>query len=300
MDDAESVRTIHRALDLGVTHIDTAEIYGPFHSEEVVGRAVAGPPRRGGDRDQVRPGPPRRRRAAARCHRQQPRQRPGSRGGLAPPARGPTTSTCATSTAWTGHVPIEDTVGALAELVAEGKVRHIGLSEAGPETIRRAHAVHPVDRAADRVLAVDPRRRGRDPAAAPRARHRAGAVLPARPRPAHRPGPQRGRLPRRRLAEDEPALHRGQLRPQPRPWSTRSGPSGPRSAPPRPRPRSPGCSAAARTSPRSRGPGGCSGSRRTPPPTPSSSTADQLARLEALEPPAGDRHDEANMATVER
>ena len=66
--------------------------------------------------------------------------------------------------------PIEETVGAMAELVAAGKVRYLGLSEAAPETIRRAHAVAPDLRAADRVLALGARARGRDPADAARAR----------------------------------------------------------------------------------------------------------------------------------
>ena len=77
-------------------------------------------------------------------------------------------------------VPIEETVGAMAELVEAGKVRHLGLSEASADTIRKAHADAPDHGAADGVLAVHPGPRGRDPAAAPRARHRPGAVLPAR------------------------------------------------------------------------------------------------------------------------
>jgi aryl-alcohol dehydrogenase-like predicted oxidoreductase len=139
--DSESIRTIHRALDLGVTHIDTAEIYGPFANEELVGRAIKD--RRGqvvlatkfglvshsGAGPGVLDSSPANIRAAVE----------GSLKRLS-----------------TDHIdlyyqhrvdpntPIEDTVGALAELVAEGKVRHIGLSEAGPATIRRAHAVHPV------------------------------------------------------------------------------------------------------------------------------------------------------------
>ena len=141
LDDAESIRTIHRALELGVTHIDTAEIYGPFHSEEIVGRAIAG------RRDQV---------VIA------------TKFGLVSHARGgPGTvdsSAANVKAAVEGslkrlgtdridlyyqhrvdrNTPIEETVGALADLVAEGKVLHIGLSEASPETIRRAHAVHPV------------------------------------------------------------------------------------------------------------------------------------------------------------
>ena len=165
LDDTESIRTIHRALDLGVTHIDTAEIYGPFHSEEVVGTAVRG------RRDEVV--------IATKFGLVQ------HTGGE--PVPGVTDSSPANVRAavegslrrlGTDHIdlyyqhrvdpatPIEDTVGALAELVAEGKIRHIGLSEAGrghhPPRARRA----PAHRSADRVLAVDTGRRGRDPAAA--------------------------------------------------------------------------------------------------------------------------------------
>jgi aryl-alcohol dehydrogenase-like predicted oxidoreductase len=139
--DAESIRTIQRALELGVTLIDTAEIYGPYANEELVGHALKG------RRDQVV--------VATKFGLI-------SHAGAGP---GVTDSSPANiRTAVEGslkrlgtdridlyyqhrvdpNTPIEDTVGALAELVAEGKIRHIGLSEAGPETIRRAHAVHPI------------------------------------------------------------------------------------------------------------------------------------------------------------
>jgi aryl-alcohol dehydrogenase-like predicted oxidoreductase len=140
-DDAESIRTIHRALDLGVTHIDTAEIYGPFHSEELVGRAIKD------RRDQVVVAT----KFGLVSH---------SGGGPGVIDSSPANIRAAVEGSLkrlgTDHIdlyyqhrvdpntPIEETVGALAELVAEGKVRHIGLSEAGPDTIRRAHAVHPV------------------------------------------------------------------------------------------------------------------------------------------------------------
>src|SRR4051795_1426302 len=139
--DVQSTRTIHRALELGVTHIDTAEIYGPYANEELVGRAL------NGRRDDVV--------LATKF------------GLVAHAGEGPgvlDSSPANIRTAVEGslkrlstdridlyyqhrvdpNTPIEDTVGALAELVAEGKVRHIGLSEADPATIRRAHAVHPV------------------------------------------------------------------------------------------------------------------------------------------------------------
>jgi aryl-alcohol dehydrogenase-like predicted oxidoreductase len=138
-DDAESIRTIHRALDLGVTFIDTAEVYGPYTNEELVGQALKG------RRDQV---------AVATKY-----------GFISHTGRdGLDSSPASIRTAVEGslrrldtdyidlyyqhrvdpNTPIEDTVGAVAELVAEGKVRHIGLSEAGVNTIRRANSVHPV------------------------------------------------------------------------------------------------------------------------------------------------------------
>lgn len=139
-DEAESIRTVHRALDLGVTMLDTAEMYGPHTNEELVGRALAG--RRdgvviatkfgihaGAEGGRVLDGTPENVRRSVEGSLQrlgtdridlyyQHRMDPAT--------------------------PIEDTVGTLAELVSEGKILHYGLSEAGEETIRRAHAVHPV------------------------------------------------------------------------------------------------------------------------------------------------------------
>ena len=136
-DDAESIATIHRALELGITFLDTAEMYGRGANEELVGRAIKG--RRhefvvatkfiGAFSDRRPDGRPETIRAAIE----------GSLQRLG-----------------TDHVdlyyqhrvdpltPIEETVGAMAELVTAGKVRHLGLSEASAETIRRAHAVHPI------------------------------------------------------------------------------------------------------------------------------------------------------------
>jgi aryl-alcohol dehydrogenase-like predicted oxidoreductase len=141
LDNAESIRTIHRALDLGVTHIDTAEIYGPFLSEEIVGQAIKG------RRDQVK--------IATKFGLV-------SHSGGGP---GMIDSSAANVKAavegslrrlGTDHIdlyyqhridrgtPIEETAGAVADLIAEGKVLHFGLSEASPDTIRRAHAVQRV------------------------------------------------------------------------------------------------------------------------------------------------------------
>jgi aryl-alcohol dehydrogenase-like predicted oxidoreductase len=137
--DAESIRTIRRAVDLGITHLDTAEVYGPYVNEELVGRALRG------RRDEVV--------LATKFGLV-------SHTGRAGPDSTPASIRAAVDGSLrrlgTDHidlyyqhrvdpdVPIEETVGALSELVAAGKVRHIGLSEAAAATIRRAHAVHPV------------------------------------------------------------------------------------------------------------------------------------------------------------
>jgi aryl-alcohol dehydrogenase-like predicted oxidoreductase len=141
LDDDESIRTIHRALELGVTHIDTAEVYGPFHSEELVGRAIKG------RRDDV-----------VVATKFGLISYSGREAGLPDSSPKSIRSSVEGSLQRLGTdyidlyyqhrvdpgTPIEETVGALADLVAEGKVRFIGLSEAGPDTIRRAHGVHPV------------------------------------------------------------------------------------------------------------------------------------------------------------
>ena len=140
-DDAESIRTVHRALDLGVTLIDTAETYGPFTNEELVGRALQG------HRDRA---------VLATKFGRLSHRRGRIRSLDSSPANIATAVEGSLRRLGTDHIdlyfqhrvdpqtPIEDTVGALADLVAAGKIRHIGLSEAGPATIRRAHAVHPI------------------------------------------------------------------------------------------------------------------------------------------------------------
>jgi aryl-alcohol dehydrogenase-like predicted oxidoreductase len=140
-DDAESIRTIHRALELGVTLIDAAEIYGPFTNEELVGQAIS---------DRREP-------VVLATKFGMVSHARGGPGNLdSSPANIRTALEGSLQRLGVDHidlyyqhrvdpkVPIEDTVGALAELVGEGKIRHIGLSEAGPDTIRRAHAVHPI------------------------------------------------------------------------------------------------------------------------------------------------------------
>ncbi|MFD8386615.1 aldo/keto reductase [Streptomyces sp. NPDC059679] len=138
-DGAESIRTIRRAVDLGVTHLDTAEVYGPYVNEELLGRAIKG------RRDEVV--------LATKFGLVSHTGRPG-----------PDSTPANIHTAVDGslrrlgtdridlyyqhrvdpNTPIEETVGALRDLVEAGKVLHIGLSEAAAATVRRAHAVHPV------------------------------------------------------------------------------------------------------------------------------------------------------------
>jgi aryl-alcohol dehydrogenase-like predicted oxidoreductase len=141
LDNAESIRTVHRALDLGVTHIDTAEIYGPFLSEEIVGEAVKG------RRDQV-----------VIATKFGLVSHSGGGPGVADSTAGNVKAAVEGSLKRLGtdridlyyqhrvdpHTPIEETAQAVADLIAEGKVLHFGLSEAAPETIRRAHAVQPL------------------------------------------------------------------------------------------------------------------------------------------------------------
>ena len=141
-DDAESIASIHRALELGVTLLDTADMYGPYTNEELVGRAIAG------RRDEVV--------VATKFGIMRDATDPTKRGVNGRPEY--VRQACEGSLRRLGvetidlyyqhrvdpKVPIEETVGAMAELVTAGKVRFLGLSEAGPETIRRAHAEHPI------------------------------------------------------------------------------------------------------------------------------------------------------------
>jgi aryl-alcohol dehydrogenase-like predicted oxidoreductase len=141
-DDDESIATIHRALELGVTMLDTADVYGPYTNEELVGRAIAD------RRDKVV--------VATKFGIVRDPDNPSARGGDG--SRAYVRAACEGSLRRLGvdHIdlyylhrvdpqtPIEETIGAMSELVAEGTVRYIGVSEASPETLRRAHAVHPL------------------------------------------------------------------------------------------------------------------------------------------------------------
>jgi len=140
-DEEESLRTIHLALELGVTFLDTADMYGPFTNEVLVGKAIAG----------------QRERVVIATKFGNERLPDGTRIGINGTPEY-VRKACDASLQRLGvdtidlyyqhrvdkSTPIEDTVGAMAELVQAGKVKHLGLSEASPATIRRAHAVHPI------------------------------------------------------------------------------------------------------------------------------------------------------------
>lgn len=138
--ESASIRTIHRALDMGVTHFDSAELYGPFKNEALLGKALKG------RRDRVvvtsKFGLISHVGSAMRVDSSAANIRAAVEGSLA-----------RLDTDYIDlyyqhrvdkNVPIEEVVGTLKELITEGKIRHIGLSEAGPDTIRRANAVHPI------------------------------------------------------------------------------------------------------------------------------------------------------------
>ena len=203
-DESEAVATIHRALDLGVTFLDTADMYGPFTNEQLVGRAITD------RRDEVV--------LATKFGNERRRGRQLGRASTAPPSTSARPATPVCSGSGVDHidlyyqhrvdqtVPIEETVGAMAELVTAGKVRYLGLCEAAPTPSAAAHAVAPDHGPADRVLAVHPRPRGRDPATVRELGHRAGALLPARPRLPHRCHHARSTTCRRTTSAALPAL----------------------------------------------------------------------------------------------
>jgi aryl-alcohol dehydrogenase-like predicted oxidoreductase len=261
--DAESIRTIQRALELGVTHIDTAEIYGPYANEELVGRALK-----------------RRRDDAVVATKFGLVSHAGGGPGVldSSPANIRIAVEGSLKRLQTDRIdlhyqhrvdpntPIEDTIGALAELIAEGKVLHVGLSEAGPETIRRAHAVHPIA-----ALQTEYSLWTRDPEAEllPLLRELGIGFVPCSPL-GH--GFLTGTI--RSPQSSQTTTGARPTRASPRATSsrtsassTKSRPSPPSSTPHRHKSHWRGCSPRATTSPRSPAPSASPASRRTRPPT---------------------------------
>ena len=299
-DDAESIRTIHRALDLGVTLIDTAEIYGPLHQRGARRPGPEGPPGPGGAGHQVRARRPTTAAARGRSTAARPTSASPSRARCAGSA--PTTSTSTTSTGSTRSTPIEDTMGALAELVQQGKIRHVGLSEAWIDTIRRAHAVHPVTalqseyslwtRDQEEVLPVL-RELGIGLVAVLARSAAASSPAPCAPRPTSSASTTTTSA---RTTRGSPARTSSATCASP----TRYARSPPRPAPRRPRSPWPGCSPRATTSSPSPAPSASAESRRTPPPTASSSPPSRSRPSTALTPAEGGHHSDAQMQMIER
>ena len=260
-DDERSIATIHRALDLGITFLDTADIYGPFTNERLVGRAIRD------RRDEV----------VLATKFGNVRNEDGTFLGINGRPEY-VRQACDASLQRLGidtidvyyqhrvdpNTPIEETVGAMAELVKAGKVRYLGLSEAAPQTIRRAHAVHPIA-----ALQTEYSLWSRDPEGellgnGPRAGDRVCRLQSARPRLPDRADQVARRSGPRRLAPEESAVPGDQLPEEPgrgrsasRRWRAR------RDAPPRSS-RWRGCWRGATTSFRFPDRPGPNGSRRTP------------------------------------
>ena len=261
-DKDEVIALIRAAVERGVTFFDTAQVYGPFTNEELVGEAlepvrdqVVIATKFGFDIDE---------RAAGGLDSRPETIRRSVEASLK--RLRTDTIDLLYQHRVDPNVPIEDVAGTVKELIDEGKVKHFGLSEAGVQTIRRAHAVQPVDGASERVLALVARARGGDPADARGARHRLRPVQPAgqglpdrhdrRARPSSRAATSATPSPASptRGAAGEPGVRRAARR------GSRSGRTRRRRRSP-----SPGCSRRSRGSCRSPARRSCTGSRRTSP-----------------------------------
>ena len=284
-DDAESLATIHRALDLGGNFLDTADMYGPYKNEELVGRAINGkrdrvvlatkfgivrdpddPTKRGFSRQaRLRQALVRRQPEAARRRRDRP---------LLPAPRRP-------GDADRGHRRRDG-----ASWSRPGKVRHLGLREASAETLRRASQGPSDHGAAERVLAVDPRSRGRRRAGGvSRARHRLRRLQPARTRLPHRPLPSASRICRPTITGATRRASKARTSPRTWSWCASIERAGARQE--RARRRSSrwrGCWRAATTSCPSPAPRSAPTSRRTWRPPTIRLTSDELARIDAIAP----------------
>ncbi len=253
IDEAEGIATIQRALDRGVTLLDTAEAYGPFTNEVVVGKAIRG------RREQVV--------VATKFGIQ------GGMDGTPGNARKVAEESLKRLNVDVidlfylhrkdANVPIEESVGGMKDLVDQGKVRFLGLSEVGPETLRRANAVHPIAALQSEYLPVRTGGGGEDPAHPAGAGHRLRAVQPPGTRvswPAPSPAPPS--FPPATSARTFPGSRRRTPRPTPASWPW-SGAWPPAAEPPRPRWPWPGSWPRARTSCPSPGPGAAAAWTRT-------------------------------------
>ena len=260
-DERESIATIHRAIELGVTFFDTAEAYGPYANEELLAPRARGQARPRRHRDQVRLHV-RREGRASRASTAGPstsarRSRPRCAGCR------PTASTCSTSTASIPPCRSRTSSARWPTLVREGKVRFLGLSEAGERTIRRAHAVHPIAALQSEYSLWE---RNLEPRIIPLLRELGIGLVPFAPLGRGfltgvgeaRRGVRGGRLPPRRSALPGRELRRQHAR---RLGGARAGRAEGRDR--RDRSRSPGCCTRARTSCRSPAPSGGATSRRT-------------------------------------
>ncbi len=225
-DDAESIATIHRAIELGVTFLDTADMYGPYTNEQLVGKAIARPARQGGARHQVRH-PPVGRGPDLPGDLRQARVRQVIVRGLAQaagrrPHRPLLPAPGRPERADRGHRRGDERAGPGGEGPISRALR--GRPGDDPEGPRG-----PSDRGPpDRVFALEPRSRGRDPADLPGAGDRVRAVQPARPGVPDRPVQVTGRFRARRLSPAFPPVSGGELHQEPRNWSSGSRRSRPR------------------------------------------------------------------------